>query len=330
MTGPTEIVRNKKSVAGSVNSAVEMQDTITTARSRVELTFEDKTTVRITEQSKLVIDDFVYDASKGTGKLAVRVALGTARYASGQIARTNPQAVNVSTPTATVAVRGTDFSMTVDELGRSLVMLLPSCDTKGCVTGAILVSNEAGSVLLDVAYQATVVASLSTAPSSPTVVTIDQANINNMLIISPPPEIKETAYRVDKTALDKNALDVDLLAFRDLDKNSLDDKKEIDRNDLEIDLLALAETDELAAQNKTALGSAFEKNILPNYNPATNIQYYFNDDKSRITLTRRPDHIAEVTVGTEQNAVININQGGVAVKQQVNSGGTTVITIVQK
>jgi hypothetical protein len=205
MTGPTEIVRNKKSVAGSVNSAVEMQDTITTARSRVELTFEDRTTVRITEQSKLVIDDFVYDASKGTGKLAVRIALGTARYASGQIARTNPQAVNVSTPTATVAVRGTDFSMTVDELGRSLVMLLPSCDTKGCVTGAILVSNEAGSVLLDVAYQATVVASLSTAPSSPTVVTIDQANINNMLIVSPPPEIKETELQPDNPVQLKDA-----------------------------------------------------------------------------------------------------------------------------
>jgi len=330
MTGPTEIVRNKKSVPGAVNSAVEMQDTVTTARSRVELTFEDRTTVRITEQSRLVIDDFVYDANTGTGKLAVRVALGTARYASGQIAKTNPQAVNVRTPTASVTVRGTDFSMTVDELGRSLVVLLPSCDKKGCVTGAIEVSNEAGSVLLDVAYQATVVTSLNTAPSNPTVVTIDQANINNMLIISPPPEIKETAYRTEKTALDKNALDVDLLAFRDLDRNSLDDKKAIDRNDLEIDLLAFAATDELTAQNKTALGNAFEKNILPNYNPATNIQYYFNDDKSKITLTRRPDHIAEVTVGSEQNAVVNINQGGVAVKQQVNTGGTTVITIVQK
>jgi hypothetical protein len=174
------------------------------------------------------------------------------------------------------------------------------------------------------------VASLTTAPTSPAIITIDQANINNMLIVSPPPEIKETAYRTEKTALDKNALDVDLLAFRDLDRNSLDDKKEIDRNDLEIDLLAFAETDELTAQNKTALGNAFEKNILPNYNPATNIQYYFNDDKSKITLTRRPDHIAEVTVGTEQNAVININQGGVAVKQQVNTGGTTLITIIQK
>ena len=329
-TGPTEIFRNKKSVTSSVDTAVEMQDTVTTAKSRVTLSFEDKTTIKITEQSKLVIDDFVYDPSKGTGKLAVRVALGTARYTSGQIAKNNPQAVNVKTPTATVAVRGTDFSMTVDELGRSLVMLLPSCNEKSCVTGAIEVSNEAGSVLLDVAYQATVVTSLTTVPTSPTVVTIDQANINNMLIISPPPEIKETVYRVDKTALDKNELDVDLLAFKDLDKNSLDDKKEIDRNDLEIDLLSLVETDELAAQNKTALGNAFEKNILPNYNPASNIGYYFNDDKSKITLYRRPDHVAEVTVGTEQNAVVNINQGGTAVKQQINSGGNTVITIIQK
>ena len=317
-------------MASSVDTSVEMQDTVTTAKSRVTLSFEDKTTVKITEQSKLVIDDFVYDPNKGTGKLAVRVALGTARYASGQIAKNNPQAVNVKTPTATVAVRGTDFSMTVDELGRSLVMLLPSCNEKGCVTGAILVSNEAGSVLLDVAYQATVVSSLTTAPTTPTIVAIDQANINNMLIVSPPPEIKETAYRADKTALDQNALDVDLLAFKDLDKNELDDKKEIDRNDLEIDLLAFVETDELAAQNKTALGDAFEKNILPNYNPASNIGYLFNDDKSKITLYRRPDHVAEVTLSTEQNAVVNINQGGVQVKQQVNSGGTTVINIVQK
>jgi hypothetical protein len=329
-TGPTEIVRNKKSVSSSVDTLVEMQDTVTTAKSRVTLSFEDKTTVKITEQSRLVIDDFVYDASKGTGKLAVRVALGTARYASGQIAKNSPQSVNVKTPTATVAVRGTDFSMTVDELGRSLVMLLPSCNDKGCVTGAIEVSNEAGSVLLDVAYQATVVSSLTTAPTTPTVVTIDQANINNMLIISPPPEIKETAYRVEKNALDKNELDVDLLAFKDLDKNDLDNKKEIDRNDLEIDLLAFVETDELSAQNKTALGDAFQKNILPNYNPASNIGYYFNDDKSKITLYRRPDHVAEVTLGTEQNATVNITQGGTAVKQQVNSGGTTVITIIQK
>jgi hypothetical protein len=328
-TGPTEIVRNKKSVASNVDSPVEMSDTVTTAKSRVTLSFEDQTTVKITEQSKLVIDDFVYDPNRGTGKLAVRVALGTAKYTSGQIAKNSPQSVNVKTPTATVAVRGTDFSMTVDELGRSLVVLLPSCNRGGCVTGAIEVFNEAGSVILDVAYQATLVTSLTTTPSAPVIINIDQNNINNMLIVSPPAEVKETVYHVDKTALDKNELDVDLLAFKELDKNELNDKKEIDRNDLEIDLLSFVETDELSAQNKTALGDAFEKNLLPNYNPATNLGYYFNDDKSKITLYRRPDHIAEVTFDTDRNAQLIINQDGAIVKQQVNQGGSTVINIKQ-
>ncbi len=312
-----------------MNVGVEMQDTVTTARSRVTLAFDDKTTVKITEQSKLVIDDFVYDPKQGTGKLAVRVALGTARYASGQIAKNSPQSVSVKTPTATVAVRGTDFSMTVDELGRSLVILLPSCNNRGCVTGAIEVSNEAGTVLLDVAYQATLVTSLSQPPTKPVIVNIDQANINNMLIISQPPEVSETVHRAEKTALDKNELDADLLVFKDLDRNELDDKKAIDRNDLENDLLSFVETDELSAANKTALGDAFEKNILPNYNPATNLNYYFNDDKSKITLYRRPDHVAEVTFDTGKNAQLTVNQDGIIVRQQVNQGGSTVINIKQ-
>ena len=141
-TGPTEIVRNKNSIPSKVGSGVEMNDTVVTAKAKAKLTFEDNTTVNITEQSKLVIDDFVYDPNKGSGKLAMKVVMGTARYASGQIAKSNPQSVNIQTPTATVAVRGTDFSMTVDELGRSIVMLLPSCDKKACVTGAIMVSTD--------------------------------------------------------------------------------------------------------------------------------------------------------------------------------------------
>ena len=113
-SGPTEIVRARKSIPSAVNTAVEMNDTIVTARSRAELTFEDATKVKITEQSKLIIDDFVYDPKSGTGKLAMKVALGTARYASGQIAKNSPQQVAVTTPTASIAVRGTVFSMTVD------------------------------------------------------------------------------------------------------------------------------------------------------------------------------------------------------------------------
>jgi hypothetical protein len=104
-----------------------MQDSLRTTQGKIGITFEDQTRVQINENSKLVIDDFVYDPKKGSGKVALNMALGTVRYASGQIAKHNPQAVNINTPSATVSVRGTDFTATVDELGRSTFILLPSC-----------------------------------------------------------------------------------------------------------------------------------------------------------------------------------------------------------
>lgn len=332
-TGPTEIVRKNKSIPSNVNTPVEMQDTITTAKSRTQLTFEDNTIVKINEQSKLVIDDFVYDPNKGSGKLAMKVALGTARYASGQIAKTNPQSVDIKTPTASIAVRGTDFSMTVDELGRSLIMLLPSCDNKGCVTGAIEVRNEAGVVFLDAPYQATLVATTSSPPTSPVVVKIDQNNINNLLIVSAPPEIKgiEEVDRKDELA---NLLNVDFLKFSELDKNLLDDFKDLDINLLDIDLLGNAlvtfSFNILEQQNNILLANQLDKNLLPNYDPATGLKYYLNDDKTKVTLYRDTTHTAFVTVDVDKNVMVNIIQSGVQVTQQINKGGNTIITINQK
>jgi hypothetical protein len=334
-TGPTEILRDRKSIPSGINTSVEMNDTVSTARAKAELTFEDKTTVKLTEHSKMIIDDFVYDPKKGTGKLAVNMALGTARYASGQIAKNNPQQVSIKTPTATIAVRGTDFSMTVDELGRSLVMLLPSCDAKGCVTGAIEVSNLSGVVILDVPYQATMVSSLSAPPSQPTVIKIDQANINNMLIVSKPPEIPNdtnagTATK-EKNILDFNALDVDLLKFSALDENKLDNFKELDRNDLDADLLAYNELNELDRQNASLLGDELDVPVLPGYssNRTIGLLYYFNDDASKVTLYKAGTHNATVTLDTTRNVTFTLIQDGQTIIQNVNKGATSTVNITQ-
>lgn len=331
-TGPTEIVRNKQSVPSSVNTAVQMQDTVVTARAKVKLEFEDKTTVRITEQSKLVIDDFVYDPKKSTGKLALKMALGTARYASGQIAKNNPQQVAIKTPTASIAVRGTDFSMTVDELGRSLVMLLPSCDNKGCVTGAIEVSNEAGTVLLEQAYQATLVRSLTTPPTAPVIVTLDAANINNMLIVAPPPQLQDEELQSEtKTALDVNFLNQDFLKYNALDEDELKKFSALDQNFLDGELLVNMldlSTAQLAASQEQL---ASQNQLLPGYNEASGLKYYIDaENESKLILERSASHIARVTVDREHNMVLNISQDGVQVTQPVNKGGTTTITIVQK
>jgi hypothetical protein len=329
-TGPTEIVRNKKSLSSSVNTPVEMLDTIVTARAKAKLEFVDKTTVNITEQSKILIDDFVYDPKAGSGKLAMKMVQGTARYASGQIAKNSPQNVNIQTPTATVAVRGTDFSMTVDELGRSLVMLLPSCDQKSCVTGSISVSNDAGSVVLDVAYQVTVVASLSAPPTSPAVIQIDPGNINNYLIVSPPPVVREALQTAQQTALDVNFLNKDLLKFNELEVNYLEKFRQLDGNFLDIDflvnLLDLSNKQLSASLEAMSRGAS----LLPAYDPNSGLRYFFNDDDSKVTLRLATGHIAEVTVGVEHDAIVTLNQSGWSVTQQVNRGGTSIINIIQK
>lgn len=327
-TGPTEIVRNRQSVASQRGSAIEMNDTVITARARAELTFVDKTQVRITEQSKLVIDDFVYDARQGTGKLAMKMALGTARYASGQIAKNSPQNVAVSTPTATVAVRGTDFSMTVDELGRSLVMLLPSCDQNSCVTGVIEVFNDAGRVTLTQAYQATVVNSLNQAPSQPSIVTVDPNNINNLLIVSPPPEIKQDQYNGSNNEQEFNLLNADLLKYNELEKNYLENRF-LDTDFLENSFLN-NELDAFGVNVWASTAYLLDNGMLPGYDPASLLKYSV-DDQDRLLLTRRVNnHVAEIYVHKEADAVIDIRQDGIPVWQRINRGGSTTITIVQR
>jgi hypothetical protein len=332
-TGPTEIVRNKKSVPSSVNTAVQMNDTVVTARAKARLEFDDKTTVNITEQSKITIDEFVYDPKVGSGKLTMKMVQGTARYASGQIAKNSPQNVNVQTPTATVAVRGTDFSMTVDELGRSLVMLLPSCNNQGCVTGAISVSNDAGTVFMDVAYQVTLVTSINTVPSAPVIVTIDQANINNLLIVTPPPEIRNEDREktsATKTVLDVNFLNKDLLKYNELDQDELKKFVELEINFLDVELLVNMldlSNQQLVASQETVLT---EKIMLPNYNVASGLVYGLNDNESKLILRKQTTHMAQITVDREADAMVNITQDGAPLTQQINRGGTTVITIIQR
>lgn len=185
-----QIRRGADTLPGGVNASVNMNDAIVTGLSSIQLRFQDNTTAAVTENSRLVIDDFVYDPNRGAGRLNVRVSMGTVRYVSGQIARNNQQSVQVNTPTAVIGVRGTDFFMTVDESGQSLVVLVPSCNQQGnCYTGRISVTNDGGTVEMDQPFHATYVPSAAVAPTQPVQLSISISDINNNLIIVRPPQI---------------------------------------------------------------------------------------------------------------------------------------------
>ena len=153
-TGNAVIERNDgEDVKAEDDLDIFSYNTVKTGKGKVGIGFIDDTRVDVTEHSKLIIDEFVYDPNTKTGSLSLKAALGTIRYASGQIAKTDPTNVQIKTPTATIGVRGTDFTLTVDEIGSSTIILLPSCDTNGfCFVGEITVESDAGQVIMNTAF----------------------------------------------------------------------------------------------------------------------------------------------------------------------------------
>ncbi len=231
------IDRDKIDITIEEELPIEQYDTVKTGNGKVGILFVDDTRVDVTQHSKLIIDEFVYDPNTKKGKLNLSAKLGTIRYASGQIAKTSRQDIKITTPTATIGVRGTDFSMTIDELGGSTIILLPSCDVNGnCLVGEISVESAAGQVILNQAFQATQVYVPENPPAPPVKLDLEIDMINNMLIVSKPKEIEDENY-VKKIKEVADALDIDFLQIEDLDKDYLEEEENLYVTGLDIDFL---------------------------------------------------------------------------------------------
>ena len=173
-TRAAQITRKGDKILTEVDTPVQMRDLIQTLKGRADIKFVDDTKVSVTEYSKLIIDEFVYNPEKKTGKLSLKAALGTIRYSSGKIAKNSRQNVKIKSPTASVSVRGTDFTMNVQEDGASSFILLPSTDEAGnSYVGSIDVSTLGGTVTLNQAYEATTVTTAIAPPTPPQVIQQD-------------------------------------------------------------------------------------------------------------------------------------------------------------
>lgn len=213
LKGTAVIKRGKNTIAVVKGTPVETNDKIETKNGVVNIKFKDDTSVKVTENSALIIDDFVYDPKNAAGgKLSLKAAAGTVRYVSGNIAHNNPNSVKINTPTASIAVRGTDFVMAVDETGKSMIMLMPTCETEqnvnlkglSCGSGKIDVDSGSTIIRLDKPYQATIVETASTPPSIPVIVNLSNTPIGNNLIIRPPTTMSGVAIQqAAKSAAEK-------------------------------------------------------------------------------------------------------------------------------
>ena len=333
LNGSAQIVRDKPYDA-NLKFAIQSNDEAITTNGRMAITFLDDSIVKLTEHSQLLIDEYIYDPDPSKSKMAITFGLGTARFITGNLNRIDKQNITLKTPTANIAIRGTDFTATVDELGRSLIILLP--DALGLSSGEIEVVTAMGTVVLNKPYEATTVSVFESAPSKPVILDLTLDIIDNMLIVTPPKEEvileEQIVSNKSENLLDFNDLDIDYLAEDYLKEDSLEfnelDINFLDVNYLEdllnvLDALAIAEDEDVLAQ---ATSTQITGTLLGK-DPDTQITALITGNV--ISLRRSVNESVRLDLdGSESYTVIFI-QDGISNIVKVNGGSNSTITITQ-
>ena len=125
----------------AVGTLAHMNDELHTgAKARLQVSFRDSTELTLGENATVVVDHFIFDPDESTGTALLKTGVGAFRMATGKISELKDKKITVSTPYATLGVRGTDFWWgPVD--GRFGVLLISQSKLE--------VRNDAGAVLID-------------------------------------------------------------------------------------------------------------------------------------------------------------------------------------
>ena len=115
MEGDVRIVRNKQTIPATPGSEILAGDRLVTgANGSVGLTTTDNSLLALGPNSHLALDNYAYNQATQQGNMAVRFLKGTFAAITGLIGKIAPQNVKVTTPTATIGIRGTEFVVKVD------------------------------------------------------------------------------------------------------------------------------------------------------------------------------------------------------------------------
>ncbi len=333
LNGTAQIVRDKPYDA-NLKFAIQSNDEAITKDGRMAIKFLDDSVVKLTEWSELVIDSYIFDPDPSKSKMALTFGLGTARFITGNLNRIDKQNIQLKTPTANIAIRGTDFTATVDELGRSLIILLP--DAFGLSSGEIEVVTAMGTVILNKPYEATTVSVFESAPTKPVILDLTLDLIDNMLIVTPPKqevlvEEESTSTQTD-SVLDFNDLDIDYLAEDYLKEDNLEftelDINYLDVNYLEdllnvLDALAVDEDEDVLAQATTTqiAGTSLGKD------PDTQITTLITGNV--VSLRRQVNETVRVDLDGSNAYTVIFIQDGVSNVIKINGGSDSIIKITQ-
>ena len=310
-------------------------DKLETALGRMGVTFRDETTIKLTENSTVIVDSFIFDPNPSNSSMALNFVKGTGRFISSKSKRIKKENIKIRAGnSATVGIRGTDLTLTVKDTGEVLVILLP--DEFGESSGEIIVTTALGSVVLDKPYQATTVYNLESVPSNPVILDLTLDQIDNYLIVSPPDE-REIESDDSSSSSVTNILDTDFLEFEDLDQDALENSQELEYTELDIDYLnadgfltdlleLVQELDELEKASGSLNNQGLEGTNI-GFDSNTQISSFVTE--SEVKLIRQVEDKVQIELSRDQSTAIRMEQEGKVNQVSVNGGTSSFISIKQ-
>ena len=109
VAGDASIIRaDGTHVPAAVGALVHQGDVIETAKTgAVNIIFADNTAFAVSENARMSVDKFIYDADQHSGTSFFAMLQGAFVYTSGLIGKSDPGNVNIETPVGTIGIRGT-------------------------------------------------------------------------------------------------------------------------------------------------------------------------------------------------------------------------------
>ena len=106
LTGAATVTRNNTSTQLKLQDDIYLNDVLqTSANSTLGITFNDATTFNLTANASITVDNYVYEDGGKQNAAVFDIARGTVAFVAAAVARTGD--MKISTPTATLGIRGT-------------------------------------------------------------------------------------------------------------------------------------------------------------------------------------------------------------------------------
>jgi len=110
LEGSVSVVRGSQSLPAMPGLGLREGDRVVTGpNSAAAITLQDGTVFAVGSNASVDLTHYVFDSTSQNGSLLLNLLQGTMRVVTGVMGRTNPELIQVTTPTSVVGVRGTDF-----------------------------------------------------------------------------------------------------------------------------------------------------------------------------------------------------------------------------